>query len=104
MGSHMPSRQQSLYEEAVAAYGTALDRVTRSFEADSDKRRDLSQDIHLALWRSFERYEERCSLRTWTYRVAHNVAMSHIIHRRRRDSAKLVSLDALASVAHDSDG
>ena len=36
---------------------------------DSDKRRDLFQEIHFAIWRSFAGYDGRCSLRTWVYRV-----------------------------------
>ena len=33
-------------------------------------------------------------MRTWVYRVSHNVAASHIV-RQRRVSARLVDLDAL---------
>jgi RNA polymerase sigma-70 factor, ECF subfamily len=99
-----PSRQQTLYEDAIADLGTAIDRLARSYEPDGDRWQDLRQDIHLALWRSFERYEGRCSLRTWTYRIAHNVATSHLIRRRRRDSAELVSLDAIEPLASDADG
>lgn len=64
------------------------------YEADLDNLRDLLQDIHLALWRSFEHFEQRCSLRTWVYRVAHNTAASHVV-RRRRTHAGLVSLEEL---------
>ena len=34
--------------------GPALGRLARGYEADSEKRRDLLQEIHLALWRSFK--------------------------------------------------
>ena len=53
------------------------------YEADPDLRRDLSQEIHLALWRSFGKFNGRCSLRTWVYRVAHNVATSHVIRQAK---------------------
>jgi len=65
-----------------------------AYEADPEKRRDLSQDIHFQLWRSFQRYDARCSLRTWVYRVAHHVAASHVL-RERRIFSKLVSLEEL---------
>src|SRR5438552_1769761 len=61
------------YAEAISAYGVALERVARGYEADSDRRRDLLQDIRLALWRRFETFRDQCSVRTWVYRVAHNV-------------------------------
>ena len=60
-----------LYREAVEQFGSSLDRLARAYELDPEKRRDLSQDIHFQLWRSFQRYDGRCSLRTWIYRVAH---------------------------------
>jgi RNA polymerase sigma-70 factor, ECF subfamily len=63
------------YEEASAAYGAALERLARAYEADPDRRRDLLQEIHIALWRSLEGFDGRCSLRTWVYRVAHNTGV-----------------------------
>ena len=93
-----------LYENAVAAHGPALVRLARSYEADPDRRQDLLQEIHFALWRSFASYDARCSMRTWTYRVAHNVAASHVLHDRRRGARTLVSLDALEARSHAVDG
>jgi len=83
-----------LYREASAEYGAALQRLARGYEADPDLRRDLLQEIHVELWRSLRLFDNRCSLRTWVYRVAHNVGASHIL-RRRRAAARLVDLDAL---------
>ena len=57
---------ERLYEEAAATFGAALGRLARAYEADPEKRRDLLQEIHLALWRSFEGFDGRCSLRTWS--------------------------------------
>lgn len=87
-------RQDELYEDAAGQFGAALERLAHAYEADSEKRRDLNQDIHFQLWRSFQRYDARCSLRTWTYRVAHHVAASHVI-RERRIFSTLASLEEL---------
>ena len=75
--------QDDLYAQATDVYGAALERLARAYEAAPDARRDLLQDIHLAVWRSLENFEGRCSLRTWVYRVAHNVAVSHVVRQRR---------------------
>jgi RNA polymerase sigma-70 factor (ECF subfamily) len=83
-----------LYAEAIAAYGARLSRLARGYEADPDRRRDLLQEIHIGLWRSLSSFEGRCSLQTWVYRVAHNVAASHIV-RSRRAQSRLVELDTL---------
>ena len=88
------SGQDDLYQQAAASFGAALDRLARAYEANPEKRRDLVQEIHLALWRSFESYAARCSLRTWVYRVAHNAATSYVI-RQRRSAKNLVSLEEI---------
>ena len=83
--------QDRLYAEASAAHAAAIARLARAMEADADRARDLEQDIHLALWRSLAGYDGRCALGTWTYRVAHNVAATHMARGAR--TARLVALD-----------
>ena len=90
--------QDDLYRDAADQFGASLERLARAYEADPEKRRDLSQDIHFQLWRSLERYSARCSLRTWVYRVAHYVAASHVL-RERRVFSNLVSLEELEMIA-----
>src|SRR5450432_2295857 len=84
------TEQNELYARAVAECGRMLDRLPAGYEADPDKRRDLRQEIHLQLWRSFGAFDGRCSLKTWSLRVAHNTAASYVI-RERRVNARLVS-------------
>jgi len=95
--------QDALYEEAAARYGAALERLARAYEPHPDKRRDLVQDIHVALWRSLASFDGRCSMRTWVYRVAHNTATSQVLRRRGKGPA-MVSLDELASMTDGRDG
>jgi RNA polymerase sigma-70 factor, ECF subfamily len=95
--------QDDRYHEAADTYGAALERLARAYEADADLRRDLLQDIHVALWRSLESFDGRCSLRTWVYRVAHNVAATHVLRQRRR-SLSLVGLEELESLPDETTG
>lgn len=88
------SDQTRRYDEAVAAFGPALGRLAVAYERDADRRKDLLQDIHFALWRSLAAFDGRCALRTWVYRVAHNVAASHAL-RDHRHTRGCVGLDAL---------
>jgi RNA polymerase sigma-70 factor, ECF subfamily len=90
--------QDELYRDAADKFGSALERLARAYEADQEKRRDLSQDIHFQLWRSLQRFDARCSLRTWVYRIAHHVAASHVI-RERRNFLALVSLEEIEVLA-----
>lgn len=89
--------QDARYLTAAAEHGGALQRLARATEANAERRRDLLQDMHVALWRSFASYDARCSVRTWVYRVAHNVAASHI-DRERRTRAPFVALEAIADM------
>jgi RNA polymerase sigma-70 factor (ECF subfamily) len=95
--------RDALYEQAAHEYGAALQRLARAYEADADRRQDLLQDIHIALWRSLSTFDGRCSLRTWVYRVAHNVATSAVI-RRRAHSPTWLTLDEIASPPDAYDG
>ena len=90
--------QEEFYLRAASEYGAALVRLARGYEADPEKRRDLLQEIHLALWRSFEGFDGLCSLRTWVYRVAHNAATSYVIRQRRARPDLLLSLDEVHSL------
>jgi RNA polymerase sigma-70 factor (ECF subfamily) len=85
----MRETQDARYTQAAAQFGPALQRLARASEANPERARDLLQDMHLALWRSFAAYDERCSVRTWVYRVAHNVCASHIDKERRSNRASL---------------
>ena len=86
--------QDTLYREAVDAFGPAMQRLARATEANAERQRDLVQDMHVAIWRSFAQFDGRCSLRTWVYRVTHNVAASHVDREARRNRGA-VTLDAI---------
>jgi RNA polymerase sigma-70 factor (ECF subfamily) len=97
------SDQERLYSEVAEEYGGALERLARGYERDADRRRDLLQEIHVALWRSLARFDGRCSMRTWVYRVAHNVATSRVIRARER-TLTFVDAVTLESIPDTSDG
>lgn len=90
--------QDRLYREAVAQLAAALSRVATGYEADPELRRDLLQDMHAALWRSFATYDGRCSLKTWTWRVAHNVGASHLGRQRHTRFVELEEVAVLDDV------
>jgi len=91
--------RDAFFERIAAEYSAPMSRVARAHEADSSLQQDLLQDIHIALWRSLPSFGGRCSLRTWVYRVTHNVAATHVLQRRRHASKNLVSLDDIDIVS-----
>jgi RNA polymerase sigma factor (sigma-70 family) len=89
--------QDDSYLAAINDFGPALQRLARAYEANAELQRDLLQEIHLAIWRSFAVFDGRCAVRTWVYRVAHNVAASHV-DRQRRFRKGLCGLDQIEDV------
>jgi len=95
-------QQDERYLRAAALYGRAVDRMARGYEAQDERRQDLLQEIHLAIWKSMAKFDGRCSERTWAYRVAHNTAATYIAREQRSNLRKLATLDELIDAADGS--
>ena len=102
-GSQPRSSQDGQYTATAARFAGAIERLARGYEADPELRRDLVQEIHAQLWRSFAYFEQQCSERSWVYRVAHNTAVSHMIARRRLKAEALAGLEEIAQIAGEED-
>ena len=76
--------QDRLFEKAIDRFGGAIARMARGYEADPELRRDLLQELQVALWQSFARFDARCAMSTWVWRVVHNRAASHVAQARKR--------------------
>ena len=74
----------TLYHEAADQFAYAMQRLARATEANAERRLDLLQDMHFQLWKSLSTFDHRSSLKTWVYRVIHNVAASHVDREKRR--------------------
>jgi RNA polymerase sigma-70 factor, ECF subfamily len=85
--------------DAIARdHGPALQRFTRGYEADAARQADLTQEILVAIWRALPSFEGRSSLRTWVYRVAHNVAVSHVVKSSRDRLTRCVPLEDVDAI------
>ena len=87
-----------------------LHKVAFGYCRNREDRVELVQEMAAQLWRSFGRYDSRVKFSTWAYRVAMNVAISHLRGegRRIRDTTPLDELaqelaadDPLADAAGD---
>jgi RNA polymerase sigma-70 factor (ECF subfamily) len=45
---------------------------------------DIVQEAYIRAWRSYERFENRSSVRTWLYRIATNACLTALSHHSRR--------------------
>lgn len=60
-------------------------KVAGSYAANPEDRADLAQDIAAQLWRAWPSYAPERPVTTWMYRIALNVAISHLRGRSLRD-------------------
>jgi RNA polymerase sigma-70 factor, ECF subfamily len=77
------SHLSRFFAELEAHKGILL-KVARSYCREPADREDLIQDIVVALWRAYPRFEGRSRFSTWMYQVALNVAISY----RRSESVR----------------
>jgi RNA polymerase sigma-70 factor (ECF subfamily) len=93
----------TLYREAIRLHGPEVTRFVAGYERDEARRQELLQDVHVALWQSFAGFRGQCGLRTWVYRIAHNVGASHIERSRRVAERGYLALDdaEAEAVIHD---
>ncbi|MEE3622648.1 sigma-70 family RNA polymerase sigma factor [Nitrospirillum sp. BR 11752] len=95
--------QDERYTALSSAFSAAIERIAGAYELQPDLRPDLIQDMHVALWQSLARYDGRCSPSTWVFRVAHNVASSYAIKRRRQRRAGTLTLEEAGEITAPDD-
>ncbi|WP_416831776.1 MAG: RNA polymerase sigma factor [Erythrobacter sp.] len=97
----MTQTVDQLYRQAGEEFAPALARLARAVERDAEKARDLEQEMHCALWTSLARFKGDCALKTWVYRVAHNVAADHVSKATRGPKkVPLEEIDALPAAGN----
>lgn len=78
------SRQKDLlFGEVTALHSGLITRIALSYEADPALRRDLVQDILLAIWLALDSYRRDASLKTFTAAIAQKRSISHVTRRAR---------------------
>ena len=74
---------ESAFELLVARHAPGMLRVARTYVASDEAAQDVVQDTWVAVMRGLERFEGRCSVKTWLYRILINRAKSSGVGERR---------------------
>jgi RNA polymerase sigma factor (sigma-70 family) len=88
------SDQSAQFIRLMEEYTRPLRRLCAAYADRSADREDLFQDILLAVWRALPAYRGDASIRTWLYRIAHNVALTWKARHRRRQHGEIPLHDA----------
>nr|WP_316628947.1 sigma factor [uncultured Brevundimonas sp.] len=62
------------FEALLSEHGAMLRRIASGYEADRERRRELEQEILLAVWRAAPQHRGEAPLRAFIARVAHMAA------------------------------
>ena len=84
--------------DVMQTYAAAVRRLCAAYTSTPHDRDDLYQEIFLAVWRALPGYRGTASVRTWVYRIAHNVALTWQTRDRRRLSRETVLDEDVAAV------
>lgn len=76
-----------------------LYKVASSYCRNPADRQDLVQEMVVALWKSFGRYDDRYRFSTWMYRIALNVAISFYRSEVRRTRHTVPAGDSVLEIA-----
>ena len=69
--------KEKQFENLVREHKRTIYTVCYMFSKNSAEVDDLFQEILIRLWKGFDSFEERSSVRTWIYRVALNAAINN---------------------------
>lgn len=70
------------FPDLIRDHAGLIHKVAYAYCRSAADREDVRQEIVVQLWRAMDRYDGRCAITTWIYRIALNVAIS--CHRRER--------------------
>jgi RNA polymerase sigma-70 factor (ECF subfamily) len=68
------AEQQERFVEWISAHSAIIHRVVNGF-ARGDDRKDLLQEVMLAVWKSIPAFRQQAKITTYLYRVSHNAAL-----------------------------
>jgi len=79
------------FARIVDAYQGRVFGFVRRMVSDSEEAADIAQEVFIRAYQSFTRFDGRSSLRTWLFRIAHNLCVDRA--RRLGRAPERTSLD-----------
>lgn len=83
----------SAFEGLVTRYQTRIVNYAAAMVHDPGIAEDVAQETFLRAWRGLDRFRGESSFKTWLYRIASNVARTHLDRRGRQARVGDRSLD-----------
>lgn len=92
----IPAKEQ-LFDEVTSTCTGLISRIALSYEADQSLRRELIQDILLAIWTALPSYRGEAGIKTFAASIAQKRCISYVIKRAREPRQVELSPDIVSS-------
>jgi len=89
------------FEALLERHRGIVFKIAHTYCHHVDDRADLAQEIAAQLWHAFPSLDRTRSVSTWMYRIALNVAISHVRHQVVRAGRTVSIDDALHDIGDD---
>ena len=90
--------KEQLFAQVSANCTGLISRIALSYEADPALRRELIQDILLALWMALDNFRGDASLKTFAASIAQKRCISHVTKRAREPRQVELPVDLVSAV------
>jgi RNA polymerase sigma-70 factor (ECF subfamily) len=97
----MALNKEEQFLESINKHKGIIHKISRMYMDTAENREDLSQEIILQLWKSYQSFRNDSQFSTWMYRVAVNTAIT-FFKKEQRNKAFSV-LDERNEVIPDAD-
>lgn len=91
----LDSDSRTQFGALMETYSGPIRRLCAAYASNAADGDDLFQEIFLAVWRALPAFRRDSSVRTWLYRIAHNVALTWQARIRRRQSREAILDDSI---------
>ncbi len=95
------TQPQQRFGELLDQHRGVVFKVANTYGFHAEDRADLAQEIAAQLWRAFPAYDAERPFSTWMYRIALNVAISHVRTTVHRDKHSIQLDEAVHDIADD---
>jgi RNA polymerase sigma factor (sigma-70 family) len=87
-----------LFEKVTSSFTGLISRIALSYEADAALRRELIQDILLAIWLALPNYRGEASLKTFVASIAQKRCISHVAKQSKEPRQVELPVDLVSAI------
>ena len=100
--SDLQAGNERAFELLVAQYERPIVRFLYRYLGNSEEAKELCQDVFLKIFRGIPHFQNKCSLKTWIYRITLNTVLNEKRRWYQRLKDRFTGLESVAKTRWDS--